>query len=119
MANRKDIKMTRVVPGVKHNQAPLKSHWFELAMTSLLAICAVLLGVCAALMWSYLPAITESAKSSIVTKQQAESEAALSELRKQQALANTKLDAIRDELRALNEKAEGAARVTPPSQSTP
>ena len=54
-----------------------------------------------------------------MTKQQAESEAALSELRKQQALANTKLDAIRDELRALNEKAAGAARVTPPSQSTP
>ena len=104
---------------MKHNQAPLRSHWFELAVTLLLAICAFLLGVCAALMRSYLPAITESAKSSIVTKQQAENEAALSELRKQQALANTKLDAIRDELRALNEKAAGAARVTPPSQSTP
>ena len=104
---------------MKHNQAILRSHWFEVTVTSLLAICAALLGLCAALMWSYLPASTKSANSSIVTKQQAESEAALSELRKQQTLANTKLDAIRDELRALNEKAAGAAKVTPPSQSEP
>ena len=92
---------------------------FEWAVTGLLAICAALLGLCIALMWSYLPAITTTATSSTATKNQAETEAALSGLEEQQALTNSKLDAIRDELRALNQKAAGAASVTPPSQATP
>ena len=88
---------------------------FEWSVTVLLAICALLLAVCAALMWSYLPAISTTANSSSVTKYPAETEGALPELKEQQALTNSKLDAIRDELRALNQKAAGAASVAPPS----
>jgi hypothetical protein len=94
----------------------LSWRFFEWSVTGLLAICAVLLGLCAALMWSYLPAITPN--SSAVTKYQAQTEAALSGLKEQQALTNSKLDAIRDELRALNEKAAGSASVAPPSKIT-
>jgi hypothetical protein len=50
-----------------------------------------------------------------VTKYPAETEAALSGLKEEQALTNSKLDAIRDELRALNQKAAGAASVVLPS----
>jgi Flp pilus assembly protein TadB len=86
---------------------------FEWAVTALLTICAALLAVCAALMWSYLPAVsTTPNNSSSVTKYQAETEAMSKE---QQALTNSKLDSIRDELRALNQKAAGAASVAPPS----
>jgi hypothetical protein len=88
---------------------------FEWAVTALLIICAVLLAVCAALMWSYLPTVSTPPNSSAVIKDQAETEAALSGLKEQQALTNSKLDAIRDELRALNQKAAGAASVAPPS----
>ena len=79
------------------------------------AICALLLAVCAELMWSYLPTISTTANSSSVTKYPAQTEAALSGLKEEQALTNSKLDAIRDELRALNQKAAGAASVAPPS----
>ena len=89
---------------------------FEWAVTALLTICAALLAVCASLMWSYLPATSTTANnSSSVTKDQAETEAALSGLKEQQILTNSKLDAIRDELRALNQKAAGAASTAPPS----
>ena len=89
---------------------------FEWAVTALLTICAALLAVCAALMWSYLPAVsTTPSNSSSVTKYQAETEAALSGLKEQQVLTNSKLDSIRDELRALNQKAAGEASVAPPS----
>jgi hypothetical protein len=100
-------------------QAPFRWNSFEWAVTGLLAICAALLGICVALMWSYLPAITTTATSSTATKNQAETEGALSGLKEQQALTNSKLDAIRDELRALNQKAAGAASVTPPPQAKP
>ena len=80
---------------------------FEWAVMALLTICAALLAVCAALMWSYLPAVsTTPSNSSSVTKYQAETEA-MSGLKEQQALTNSKLDSIRDELRALNQKARG------------
>ena len=92
---------------------------FEWAVTGLLAICAALLGLCIALMWSYLPAITTTATSSTATKNQGETKAALFGLKEEQALTNSKLDAIQDELRALNQKAAGAANVTPPPQATP
>ena len=89
---------------------------FEWAVTGLLAICAALLGFCVVLMWSYLPATSTTANtSSSLAKDQAEPEAGVSELKEQQALTNSKLDAIRDELRALNQKAEGAASTAPPS----
>ena len=92
---------------------------FEWAVTGLLAICAALLGFCVAMMWSYLPAITTTATSSASTKNHAKTDAVLSGLKEQQALTNSKLDAIQNELRALNQKAAGAASVTPPSQATP
>jgi hypothetical protein len=92
---------------------------FEWAVTGLLAICAALLGFCVAMMWSYLPAITTTATSSASTKNHAETDAVLSGLKEQQALTNSKLDAIQNELRALNQKAAGAANVTPPPQATP
>jgi hypothetical protein len=67
-------------------------------------------------MWSYLPTTSTTANnSSSVTKDQAETEAILSGLKEQQFLTNSKLDAIRDELHALNQKAAGAASTAPPS----
>jgi len=72
--------------------------------------------VCVSLMWSYLPATSTTANtSSSLTKDQAEPEAGVSELKEQQVLTNSKLDAVRDELRALNQKAAGAASTAPPS----
>ena len=104
---------------MRRSEAPVRWGSFEWAVASLLGICAALLGVCAVLMWSYLPPISTMANSSTVAKPEADTEAALSGLKEQQVLANSKLDAIRDELRALNEKAAGAASVAPPSQATP
>jgi hypothetical protein len=97
------------------------SRWssFEWAVTGLLAICAALLGLCVALVWSYVPAITTTGTSNTVTKYQAETETVRSGLKEEQALTNSKLDAIHDELRALNQKAAGAASVTPPPQGAP
>ena len=66
-----------------------------------------------------LPAIMTTATSSAATKNHAETDAVLSGLKEQQALTNSKLDAIQNELRALNQKAAGAANVTPPPQATP
>src|SRR4029078_6690145 len=89
---------------------------FEWAVTGLLAVCAALLGFCVVLMWSYLPAPSTTANpSSSLDKDQAEPEAGVSELKEQQVLTNSKLDAVRDELRALNQKAAGAARTAPTS----
>ena len=96
-------------------EARLRWSSFEWAVTGLLAICAALLGFYVAMMWSYLPAITTTATSSASTKNHAETDAVLSGLKEQQALTNSKLDAIQNELRALNQKAAGAASVTPPS----
>jgi len=100
---------------MRRSEEPFGLRFFEWSVTALLVISAALLAVCAALMWSYLPAISTTANSSNVTKYPAETEGALSGLKEQQALTNSKLDAIRDELRALNQKAAGAASVAPPS----
>jgi len=99
---------------MRRSEEPVGWRFFEWSVTALLIICAVLIAVCVALMWSYLPAISTISNSS-VTKYPAETEGALSGLKEQQALTNSKLDAIRDELRALNEKAAGAASIAPPS----
>jgi hypothetical protein len=77
-------------------------------------ICAALLAICAALMWSYFPVMASGSNTSSVTKYESRIEAALSALQKQQALSNSALDAIRSELRDLNEKAGKAADVSPP-----
>src|SRR5262249_40174472 len=99
---------------MRRSEEPVGWRSFEWSVTALLGICAALLAVCAALMWSYLPTIS-TANSSNVTKYPAETEAAQSGLKEQQAITNSKLDAIREELRALNQKAAGAASVAPPS----
>jgi hypothetical protein len=44
---------------------------------------------------------------------------ALSAFKEQQVLSNSKLDAIKNELHALNDKAVGASDLTPPSQTAP
>ena len=100
---------------MRRSEEPVGWRSFEWSVTALLVISAALLAVCAALMCSYLPNISTTANSSSVTKDPAETEAALSGLKEEQALTNSKLDAIRDELRALNQKAAGAASVAPPS----
>jgi hypothetical protein len=89
---------------------------YEWAMTGLLTMCATLLGVCAGLMWSYFPLMVSGSNSTSVSKYESRIEAALSGLQQQQAASNSALDAIRSELRALNEKAGNAADVTPPGQ---
>jgi hypothetical protein len=89
---------------------------FQRAGLLLLAVCAILLAVNAALMFLYLSTAGEIAR-------------ALSAIREQQAATNTRLDvvrgeldsnlnAIRDELHALNEKAAGTADVTPPGNDS-
>ena len=85
---------------MRRSEEPVGWRSFEWSVTALLVISAALLAVCAALMWSYLPNISTTSNSSSVTKYPAETEAALSGLKEEQALTNSKLDAIRDELRA-------------------
>ena len=87
---------------------------YEWVMTGLLTVCAILLGVSAALMWSYFPVMASASNSTSVTKYESRIEAALSALEQQQAASNSALEAIRSELRALNEKAGKATEVTPP-----
>ena len=89
-------------------------HLYEWVMTGLLTVCAALLGICASLMWSYFPVMASGSNTSSVSKYESRIEAALSALQQQQALSNSALDAIRSELRELNEKAGKAADVTPP-----
>jgi predicted negative regulator of RcsB-dependent stress response len=89
-------------------------HLYEWVMTGLLTVCATLLGVSAALMWSYFPVMASASNSSSVTKYESRIEAALSALQQQQAASNSALEAIRSELRDLNEKAGKATEVTPP-----
>ena len=91
---------------------PLRWNSFEWAVRGLLAICAALLAFGVALLWSYSTQ-HDNTRTNTATKNQAETEAALLGLKEQQALTNSKLDAIREELRALNQKAAGAASVTP------
>ena len=101
-------------------QEPSKWSSFEWAVTGLLAICAALLVLGVALIWSHLPGSTAPINgSNNATKPAAETGPGLSALTEQQTLTNSKLDAIKDELRALNEKAAGAANVALPSQTTP
>jgi hypothetical protein len=101
-------------------QEPSKWSSFEWAVTGLLAMCAALLVLGVGLIWSHLPDSTPPINgSNNATKPAAETGPGLSALTEQQTLTNAKLDAIKDELRALNEKAAGAANVALPSQTTP
>ena len=89
-------------------------HLYEWVTTGLFTVCAALLGICAALMWSYFPLMASGSNSTSVTKYESRIEAALSAFQQQQAASNAALEAIRSELRALNEKAGKAADVTTP-----
>jgi hypothetical protein len=89
---------------------------YEWVITALLTMSATLLGICAGLMWSYFPLMASGSNSTSVSKYESRIEAALSALQQQQAVSNSALDAIRSELRDLNEKAGKAADVTPPGQ---
>jgi hypothetical protein len=99
---------------MKRVDSPGTWHLYEFVMTGLMTVCAALLGICAALMWSYFPIMAAGINSSSVTKYDGRIEAALSALQQQQSISNSALDAIKGELRALNEKAGKAAEVTLP-----
>jgi hypothetical protein len=101
---------------MRRGNRPEAWHLYEWVMTGLLTVCATLLGISAALMWSYFPLLASGSNSTSVSKYESRIEAALSGLQQQQAASNSALDAIRSELRALNEKAGNAADVKPPGQ---
>ena len=86
---------------------------FEWIVTLMLTTCAALLAACAVLAWLYLPAVGEI-NSSVVAKNEMETGSAILSFKEQQVLSNLKLDAIRNELQALNEKAASASGVMPP-----
>ena len=92
---------------------------YEWVMTGLLTVCASLLGICAGLMWSYFPVMASGSNISSVTKYDSRVEAALSALQQQQVLSNSALDAIRSELRDLNEKAGKLRTLHRPSSNLP
>ena len=99
---------------MRHPNEPARWTSFEWLVTLLLTTCVAMLGACTALIWLYLPTLDREANISIVAKNQMELGAALSTLKEQQLLSNTKLDEIKHELHLLNEKAGTAASVTPP-----
>lgn len=99
---------------MRHTKEAARWGLFEWMVTLLLTTCTVLLGACALLTWLYLSAVSGDINSSVVAKNQIETGAALLAFKEQQVLSNLKLDAIKDELHALNEKAGSAASVTPP-----
>jgi hypothetical protein len=90
---------------------------FAWVVTLLLTACTGLLATCTALMWMYVSALKDS--SNVVTANQIEIGRALLVLKEQQIISNSKLDLIREELHALNEKASIAADVKPPADSAP
>jgi Tfp pilus assembly protein PilO len=96
---------------------------FQRAVTLLLTACVILLAAYAALVWFYLSAMSRD--MAVLTSNQAETGRAFLAIKEQQAASNMRLDAmrgelnsnlnaIREELQALNEKASKAAEVTPP-----
>jgi hypothetical protein len=89
---------------------------FEWALTPLLAACAGMLIMCSALLWTYLGALRADINN-LVARNQVEIGRALLAVKEQQVLSNSKLDAVRDELHALNEKAAIAGRVTAPEKN--
>ena len=101
---------------------------YQWAVSTLLALCALMLTACVALTWSYLSAISRDLD--ILNANLSVSGGPLLAIKEQQAAANTRLDAIRgelssnlnaitEELRALNEKASVATDVSPPANNIP
>jgi hypothetical protein len=101
---------------MSHIKEPVGGDIFEWVVTLLLTACAGLLTACAALTWIYLSAIRGDIEN-VVANNQIEIGRALLAVKEQQVLSNSKLDAVRNELHALNEKAAIAGRVTPPEKN--
>ncbi len=99
---------------MRHTKQAARWGLFEWTVTLLLTTCAALLGACAVIVSIYLSAVSADINSSVVAKNEIETGSALLAVKEQQVLSNLKLDAIRDELRALNEKAVSASSMTPP-----
>ena len=100
---------------------------YRWALITLLALCALMLTACVAMTWSYLSAIDRDLD--ILTARHSESAGPWLAIKEEQAAANTRLDALRgelssnlnaitEELRALNEKASVATDITPPAKSS-
>src|SRR5687767_14786734 len=98
---------------MKHTNEAARWGIFQWIVTLLLTMCAALLGACALLAWLFLSALRGDINSSVVTKSELEMRSTLLALKEQQVLSNFKLDAIKAELQALNEKAAGVSGVTP------
>lgn len=96
---------------MRHTKEPARWGLFEWIV---LTTGAALLGACVALAWFYVSGVRGDLNTSVAAKNEFEMRSALLALKEQQVLTNLKLDAIRDELHALNEKAGTAASVTPP-----
>ena len=99
---------------MRHSKEVARWGIFEWIVTLLLTTCAALLAACAVLAWLYLPAVSGEINSSVVAKNEMETGSAILSFKEQQVLSNLKLDAIRNELHTLNEKAAGASGVIPP-----
>ena len=102
---------------MKHTNEAARWGLFQWVVTLLLTTCTVFLGV-----WALLPALLSAFRgdinSSVVAKNELEIRSTLLALKEQQVLSNLKLDAIKAELQALNEKAAGVSGVTLPKASS-
>jgi hypothetical protein len=101
---------------------------FQRAVTLLLVAFVVVMAVLTTVTWIYLAAI--SREIAVATSNHSESVRALLAMNEKQAASNVRLDAlrgetnlnlraIRDELRALNEKAAVLGNVKPPQNAQP
>ena len=104
---------------MRHTKEAARWGLFEWLVTFLLTTSTALLGACVLLGWLYLPVVSRDTNSSAKAKNEMEIGSALSAFKEQQVLSNSKLDAIKNELHALNDKAVGASDLTPPSQTAP
>jgi hypothetical protein len=97
--------------------------FYQRTIILLLAACAMLLAVSAGIIWFFLSGLTQNV--AVLTRHNAETGRAWLSIIELQKAANMKLDfvgvemtsnldAIRDELHALNDKASVAAEVKPP-----
>ena len=100
---------------MRHTKEAARWGLFEWLVTFLLTTSTALLGACVLLGWLYLPVVSRDTNSSAKAKNEMEIGSALSAFKEQQVLSNSKLDAIKNELHALNDKAVGASDLTPPS----
>jgi hypothetical protein len=104
---------------MRHTNDPAQWGLFEWLVTFLLTASTALLGACVLLGWLQLSVVSRDTNSSAKAKNEMEIGSTLSAFKEQQVLSNAKLDAIKNELQALNDKAVSASDLTPPSQTVP